>query len=388
VKWWSKWMEPILLKQNEYEQLIEELLMKEERSLYQEYLNSIKIQHHEEYLALMEEPRKTMFSQLIDTINGKVSEDQIKEMAKRTAMERMDAINIGDVLYNINQGRRIFVNFMLKVDIPSHILQRTINNINRQFDIFSYEMVSTYTHMKNKVIDEKTSFINENHKDKLALLGQISSSFVHEFRNPLTAVMGFNKILKKEYPDMKYLDIMDYELNQLNFRITQFLHTSKAEFNEEIIMDISIRDLIEEIKQLSYASIIDTNVKVKIDVPADLTIKASRNGLKQVALNLFINSIDALKNQSAERVITVETVMKNDQLVITLSNNGPMIAKEYIESIFEPFFTTKELGTGIGLYVCKKIIDRYNGNLVCTSNPEWTKFSIYLPDSIIKRPVQ
>ena len=381
-------MEPILLKQREYQQQIRELLIKEEGNLYQEYLDSIKMPDSDGYIEQMEEPRRMMFRLLIDTIDGKVSERDIKEMARSIAIEQSEDINIGDVLFNINQGRRIFVNFVLKMDLPSYMLQLAIHNINLQFDVFSYEMVSTYINLKNKLIDEKTSFINENHKDKLALLGQISSSFVHEFRNPLTAVMGFNKILKKEYPDMKYLDIMDYELNQLNFRITQFLHTSKAEFNEERIMDISIKELIEEIKQLSYANIIDTNVKVEIDVPTDLVIKARRNGLKQVALNLFVNSIEALKSQHSERVIKVETSREDDQLVISLSNNGPMIAKDNIESIFEPFFTTKELGTGIGLYVCKKIIDSYNGKLTCSSNPDWTKFSIYLPDSIILRSVQ
>ena len=96
----------------------------------------------------------------------------------------------------------------------------------------------------------------------------------------------------------------------------------------------------------------------------------------------------ALKNQPTERVIKVKSIVENDHLVISLSNNGPMIAKENIEAIFEPFFTTKELGTGIGLYVCKKIIESYNGKLTCSSNPDWTEFSIYLPDSIIIRSVQ
>lgn len=379
-------MDPILLKK--YQLLIEELLIKEEKNLYVEYLNSIKLQEKESYIDYMEEPRKKMFSQLLRTINGELEENQIAAMARRLAIEQKDDINIGDILYNINQGRRIFVNFILNMDLPKYILQRSIHDINRQYDIFTYELVTTYTNLKNQVIDEKTTFINENHKDKLALLGQISSSFVHEFRNPLTAVMGFNKILKKEYPDMKYLDIMDYELNQLNFRITQFLHTSKAELNEDLIVDISILDLIEEIKQLSYANIIDTNVKVEIDIPLDLSIKASRDGLKQVVLNLFVNSIDALKNQPSQRIIKVNTRIENNQLVIALSNNGPMIIKEYIESIFEPFFTTKELGTGIGLYVCKKIIDSYDGDLICTSNPDWTEFSIYLPDSFVIKDEQ
>ncbi|WP_462405143.1 histidine kinase N-terminal domain-containing protein [Gracilibacillus sp. Marseille-QA3620] len=378
-------MKPILMEHDEYIELIETWLTKEEPYLYKEYLNSIKMDQDRkgELISQWEIPRRMMFSQLVDTIKGTISEKAIKEMARKVASERMDDINIGEVLYNINQGRRVIVNSIMTIDIPVAALQIVINNVNKQFDIFSYELVSTYSHLANKVIDEKTSFINENHKDKLALLGQISSSFVHEFRNPLTAVMGFNKILKKEYPNMKYLDIMDYELNQLNFRITQFLHTSKAELNEDLVVVISIKQLIEEIKQLSYASIIDTNVYVEIDVPDHLIIKASRNGLKQVILNLFVNSIDALKNVPSERIIKVKAGVKDNQLMICISNNGPMIEKEYIESIFEPFFTTKELGTGIGLYVCRKITESYDGYLLCTSTPEWTTFCVHLPGSFI-----
>ena len=378
-------MEPILVKHAEYITFIEDSLTRDDAKLFEEWLNSIKMneENKEEALERMDDSRYIMFNQLIDTISGKISETAIREMARKIVSERMNRINIGDVLYNINQGRRVITNFIMRMDVPVTILQVVINDVNRQFDIFSHELVSAYSYLANKVIDEKTSFINENHKDKLALLGQISSSFVHEFRNPLTAVMGFNKILKKEYPDMKYLDIMDYELNQLNFRITQFLHTSKAEFNEDLVVEISIGQLIDEIKQLSYASLIDTNVKVEIDVAADLKIKASRNGLKQVILNLLVNSIDALKNVPSERIVNVKAGVKNNHLLICLSNNGPMIEKEYIDSIFEPFFTTKELGTGIGLYVCRKIIESYDGYLVCTSEPEWTTFCIHLPDSII-----
>ncbi len=378
-------MEPILIKHTEYIAFIKDSLLQDEANLFDEWLSSINLKQEskEEFKVQKEDMRYMMFSQLVDTISGEFSETAIREMARKIASERMNQIDIGDVLYGINQGRRIITNAIMRMDVPVESLRIVINDVNRQFDIFSHELVSTYYQLANQVIDEKTSFINDNHKDKLALLGQISSSFVHEFRNPLTAVMGFNKILKKEYPGMKYLDIMDYELNQLNFRITQFLHTSKAELNEDLVVDISIKELIEEIKQLSYASIIDTNVKVEIDVADGLKIKASKNGLKQVILNVFVNSIDALKNVPFERIIKVKASLKNDQLLISLSNNGPMIEKEYLDSIFEPFFTTKELGTGIGLYVCRKIIESYDGYLVCTSVPEWTTFCIHLPDSIL-----
>ncbi|MEH7464525.1 HAMP domain-containing sensor histidine kinase, partial [Bacillus thuringiensis] len=57
-------------------------------------------------------------------------------------------------------------------------------------------------------------------------------------------------------------------------------------------------------------------------------------------------------------------------------NNGPMIPAENIETIFEPFVTTKKLGTGIGLFVCKQIVEKHKGSITCKSTEEWTEFHI------------
>ena len=62
----------------------------------------------------------------------------------------------------------------------------------------------------------------------------MSASFVHEFRNPLTSIMGFVKLLKTDHPNLSYLDIISHELDQLNFRISQFLLVSKKEMWERI----------------------------------------------------------------------------------------------------------------------------------------------------------
>ena len=172
--------------------------------------------------------------------------------------------------------------------------------------------------IKNEMIEEKNLFISENHKDKLALLGQVSSSFVHEFRNPLTAIIGFNKLLKRENPNLKYLDIMDYELNQLNFRITQFLHTSKAEFSEEQNEDVFVKELFDEIQQLTYASLVDENISVEIEISPEFFITAGRNGLKQVLLNLFVNSIDALKDKDQPRNMKIISLTESGEKIIKI----------------------------------------------------------------------
>ncbi|MGX2961407.1 histidine kinase N-terminal domain-containing protein [Peribacillus sp. JNUCC 23] len=357
--------------------------LEEHQSLFlNEWNETMIVNEIDPYKETIKENGYEMFSLVMNTIKGSLSEEVLRKLAYKIATERLEAnINIGDFLYNINLGRNIMVRNIFGANLPIHDTQLFIEAINKHFDTFSYHAVTRYTNLKDDVIDEKDTFISENHKDKLAVLGQISSSFVHEFRNPLTAVMGFNKLLKKENPNLKYLDIIDYELNQLNFRITQFLHTSRADFNEGQREQISVMELIEEIQQLTYASIIDANINVEIVFFPDLYVTASRNGLKQVFLNLFMNSIDALKNKEQPRKLIVHAFTERNELVISISNNGPAIASEITESIFEPFFTTKELGTGIGLYVCKKIIESNDGYMKCVSNGDLTTFSIHFPDS-------
>src|SRR5690606_27861785 len=114
-----------------------------------------------------------------------------------------------------------------------------------------------YTELKNKELQEKNVFLNEAHKDRLSLLGQMSSSFVHEFRNPLTSVIGFIKLLKADHPHLKYLDIISHELDQLKFRITQFLHTSKVELPEKRKQQVALISLFDDILDFVYPSIVD-----------------------------------------------------------------------------------------------------------------------------------
>ncbi|MFL6560956.1 MAG: sensor histidine kinase, partial [Bacillus sp. (in: firmicutes)] len=77
--------------------------------------------------------------------------------------------------------------------------------------------------------------------------------------------------------------------------------------------------------------------------------------------------------------IEILSHLENHSIKINISNNGPEIPAELRKSIFEPFFTTKKLGTGLGLFVCKEIIEKHKGNLECNSSPDKTTFSIVLP---------
>jgi signal transduction histidine kinase len=308
--------------------------------------------------------------------------NMITQLAVNVSEERVKAdMNIGDFVYNINLGRTIFYSYLSKIGMTWTDLQESINKINTIFDKFLYYSISHYGEVQKNIIEEKTKLIDSTHQDRLTLLGQMTSSFIHEFRNPLTSILGFVQLLKADHPGMKYLDIISSELDQLNFRISQFLLLSKKELIGKEKGFFSLNQLIEEVINFLYPSIVDGKVKVIKDLCNDASLYGYADEIRQVFINIIFNAIDVLNHQASTNPIVSISSYQVDQKTVNIDilNNGPMIPEELRKTIFEPFFTTKKLGTGLGLFVCKEIIEKHKGNLSCDSTPQETTFTFQLP---------
>lgn len=297
------------------------------------------------------------------------------------AQKIVDAdINLGEFVYNVDLGRTVFFKYLSKTTLPLGELNEFFIKINYLFDKFLFYAISYFSETKDKIIAEKTTLINSTHQDRLTLLGQMTSSFIHEFRNPLTSIQGFIQLLKADYPGMKYLDIISSELEQLNFRISQFLLLSKKEIIGKEKVAFGLNQLIEEVLNFLYPSILDGKVKVIKKLTDEISLFGYPDEIRQVFINIIFNAIDVFGHEPNDNP-TVEIISQVDdsRIIIDISNNGPMIPEELRVTIFEPFFTTKKLGTGLGLFVCKEIIEKHNGELTCRSTPEKTTFTIKLP---------
>ncbi|SEN11013.1 Signal transduction histidine kinase [Mesobacillus persicus] len=288
--------------------------------------------------------------------------------------------NIGDFVYNVNLGRSLIYSYLTKIPLEGTELQDSINRINYCFDHFLYRAVSYYSEHKNKIIEEKTEFINSTHKDRLTLLGQMTSSFIHEFRNPLTSIQGFVQLLRADYPEMKYLDIIKSELDQLNFRISQFLLLSKKELIGKEKTTFSINQMIEEVLAFLYPSILDSKVKIVKETPEEMELNGYADEIRQVLINIVFNAIDVLSQYRDDPKIEIRAyTINNSHIKLEIANNGPAIPGNMLKSIFEPFVTTKKLGTGLGLFVSREIIEKHKGFLACSSVQDRTEFIILLP---------
>jgi signal transduction histidine kinase len=361
------------------------LLIDQKNGIFSEWENRILVPPDDSFKEKVKQNREYIFQNIVNLLT-KSEEDldrNLRRIATMVGEERVLAnSNIGDFVYNVNVGRSVLFQYLSKMHVDWSDLQIIINEINDFFDKFTFYAVSYYTEAKDKIIEEKNQFIDSTHQDRLTLLGQMTSSFVHEFRNPLTSIQGFIQLLKSEYQQMKYLDIISSELEQLNFRISQFLLLSKKEIIGKEKSIFSLNALVDEVLTFLYPSILDSKVKIlnNLDLEGEIELFGYADEIRQVFINLIFNAIDVLSQYRSDPTIQIKcSRVENSHIKILVSNNGPMIPESNLNTIFEPFVTTKKLGTGLGLFVCREIIEKHKGFLSCVSIPEQTNFIITLP---------
>lgn len=357
----------------------------QKNSIFTEWENRLLISNQDPFKDKVQQNREIIYHTIVNmlTKSGDELEDYLRFIANKVGEERVLAkSNIGDFVYNVNVGRSVLFQFLLSFQVQCTDFAIVMNKINNFFDKFIYYAVSHYTEAKDKIIEEKNQFIDSTHQDRLTLLGQMTSSFVHEFRNPLTSIQGFIQLLKDEYKDMKYLDIISSELEQLNFRISQFLLLSKKEVIGKEKTAFSLNALVEEVLSFLYPSILDSKVKVldNLNLVGEIELYGYADEIRQVFINIVFNALDVLSQYRDDPTIQIKGFkLENNFVKILVSNNGPMIPEQQLNTIFEPFVTTKKLGTGLGLFVCREIIEKHKGKLACQSIPDQTSFIITLP---------
>lgn len=343
--------------------------------------NNHKIMSQWKQLSFTEEQVESFFEllqkEILQDANAK---EGLDTLAKSIATERfVQKINLEDCTNAITSGRSILITEILKLGISNEEKTHIINQMNGFLDQFLHLILSHYGNLQEKSLEEQYYLISQTHKDRLTLLGQMTSSFVHEFRNPLTSIIGFIQLLQSEQSNVKYLDIISTELDQLNSRITQFLNFSKKENESSSAPTLfSISQLIYDVIEFLYPSILEVNASVSCNITDGINIHGSKEELRQVLLNIILNALDVISDIPLPSIYISCTQSPLKQLILTISNNGPKIPEDVLPTIFEPFVTTKKQGTGLGLFVCKEIIEKHGGTLTCTSSDILTTFTIHL----------
>lgn len=196
--------------------------------------------------------------------------------------------------------------------------------------------------------------------ERLAALGQLVAEVSHEIKNPLVMIGGYARQLLRSAPDPKgrgKLQIIVDEVQRLETLIGEMrdLYRPKALNLETIDMAL----LLKEVRELIQEEARKKKIEVVLDIPpAPVMVEGDKDKLKQVILNLSRNGMEAMDQEGK---LTVRARCLEDQVEVTISDEGPGIPEPERDKIFVPFYTTKKQGTGLGLSVSKRIIEDHPG---------------------------
>lgn len=226
------------------------------------------------------------------------------------------------------------------------------------------------------------------HVSRLSEMGQMASALAHELNQPLSANMNYVKAARRtidgiEAPEViRAIDLLDKaaaqtaRAGQIIRRLRDFIE--KGQSNRAIE---SMNEVVEEALALGLVGAADMNVKVMVNLRANLPpVPMDKIQIQQVVLNLVRNSIEAMQSVARRQLTIMTAVEGTGAVLVAVADTGPGLAPEVAQKLFQPFTTTKETGLGIGLSICRSIIEAHGGELWASDNSDGgVTFSFRLP---------
>lgn len=284
--------------------------------------------------------------------------------------------------------------------VVSRLMTRPIADLLREIDSFEREMGLKYSqpydpsvrdetvqlkyafyhmieNLKGYLSEYKRMFEEKERLSCMAAIGQMSAQIAHEMRNSLYAIRGAISGIErtKDHAEIKdYLSVIKDEALEMTMMADEFLRFAKMPSPSFVLC--RIEDIINKVTELLNPDLKDSNVKVLKDRDGIQPIYGDPALLKQAFMNLFMNSIQAMKGGG---IIKVNYKLSGSWLEIYISDTGPGIPGEMASKIFQPFFTTKNEGAGLGLAIVYKIVLAHHGNIELLPSERGALFRIQLP---------
>jgi len=264
-------------------------------------------------------------------------------------------LSVGEVTL---EGRRIFTGFVR--DLTSR------KNAERELAIIQAEL---------------------SHVARVSEMGQMGSTLAHELNQPLAAIVNYlqacHRILQNQPTPVlpRIQEAIEKAVaqadraGQIIRRLRDFVQKRDAERRPE-----DLNAVVEEAVALALVGAKSVGVVSQINLDPDVPIViVDKVQIQQVVLNLVRNAVEAMTHASS-RVLTIETMNQNGEALIRVMDTGTGLAPEVAEKLFEPFMTTKATGMGIGLSICRSIVESHSGRIWAAKNPPGgTIFSLSLP---------
>ena len=226
--------------------------------------------------------------------------------------------------------------------------------------------------------------------NRLSMMGELSASLAHEIKQPIatarnnaSAALNF---LDKQLPDLgevkEALGCIVGDADRAAAIIDRIRDQIKKVPPQKHPFDLN--EAINEVIVLARTAIAKNVILVDTHLEGALSVEGDRVQLQQVLLNLILNAVEAMGSvEAGARELLISTEQDNTGVLVAVRDSGPGIDPENIERVFEAFYTTKSSGVGMGLSICRSIIDAHGGRLWAEPNePRGAVFQFTLPSPV------
>lgn len=327
----------------------------------------------------------------IPLLNGLEMVEEIKKINENQSVFLISGYSDSDYLFKAIELHvdGFFTKPVNLEDVKKQLL-KTISNILNKKELQKKEELYQVEVQKNLVLSfnfekQQEELINQS---RFAAMGEMISMIAHQWRQPLNNIMlnattienmvENKKIVRTEFNKTIYniYNTVDY----MNKTIEDFRNFVKKDDQKR---EFKVVDLVLKPKTFIESELRQHNInfELKLDIDESETINISSSKFIQVVMNIYKNAIDAIVQKKIEKpFIKVNISKKENNYIFMIYDNAGGIPANIINRVFEPYFSTKaKNGTGIGLYMCKKIMNEYfNGNITVDNNDFGASFKIYL----------
>jgi signal transduction histidine kinase len=223
--------------------------------------------------------------------------------------------------------------------------------------------------------------------EKLASLGMLAAGLAHEIRNPLTSLKAWlfiqQKHLQPGTPEHDDARLIDDEINRLERIVHDFLLFARP--SDPQFKVVPAGEPLREVQTLLGPQLEKSNIRISLAADPDARVRIDAQQIKQVLINLIQNAADSIgQNGAITLAARLDTTRLSERaaevVILEVTDSGKGIPPETEKRLFDPFFTTKESGTGLGLPIAARIVERHGGALQYrTQANRGTTFGIVLP---------
>ncbi len=249
------------------------------------------------------------------------------------------------------------------------------------FGVDDEEIFQTFASLV-AVLIENARLSEENlKKERLAIIGDMASSIVHDLRNPMSTIKGYAQLIATKSPNLiKPASIIANEIDRLSGMAQELLEFSKGNNDRFALNEIECSSFFNEILEFLKGDLRDKSITLDHNIGFKGKIRINPEKIRRAVINIAKNSIEAM-DPGGNLGITVSQSTNQKEIIISLTDTGIGMPEEIRKSIFEPFVTHgKKNGTGLGMAITKKIVELHNGTIQIESEEgHGTNVTITIP---------